>query len=209
MKTVEAKIVVLGPQGVGKTSVSRRYVDKLFSIDVCPTIGASFFSCKIEVDDCEVHLQVWDTAGQERFRSLTPMYYRNANAAMLIYDITCYESFLQMKSWVNELGRRVDEPLVLCVLGNKCDLKDVRAVTVEEARAYANSIQGTYFETSAFDNEGISEAFQHVATSLIGLHELSPDGASSPRARPKMINGTRSASRIQLFGEDKQTASCC
>lgn len=100
MKALEAKVVVLGTQGVGKTSIVVRYVGKIFSKKVSPTIGSSFFTFKMTVDNYRVKLQLWDTAGQERFRSMAPMYYRKANAAFIVYDITSYESFDSVKSWV-------------------------------------------------------------------------------------------------------------
>ncbi|XP_046985648.1 ras-related protein Rab-31 [Schistocerca americana] len=171
MKTIEAKIVVLGAQGVGKTSMVVRYIGKMFSHHISPTIGASFFTCKINIEDTRVKLQVWDTAGQERFRSMAPMYYRNANAALLVFDITQYDSFLSVKSWVKELQRNVDEPMVLSVVGNKIDLSDGRKVSKEEASAYAESIGARYFESSALQDEGIEEVFLNTAVGLIRLCE--------------------------------------
>ncbi|XP_067003692.1 ras-related protein Rab-21 isoform X3 [Anabrus simplex] len=152
MKTIEAKIVVLGSQGVGKTSMVVRYIGKMFSHHISPTIGASFFTCKLNIEDIRVKLQVWDTAGQERFRSMAPMYYRNANAALLVFDITQYHTFTSIKSWVKELQRNVEEPMVLCVVGNKTDLASDRKVSREEAFQYAQSIGGNYFESSALQD---------------------------------------------------------
>ncbi|XP_068622366.1 uncharacterized protein [Battus philenor] len=91
--------------GVGKTSLVVRYIGKMFSKHISPTIGASFFTCNINLQEARVKLQVWDTAGQERFRSMAPMYYRNANAALLVFDITSVASFAAIKSWVKELQR--------------------------------------------------------------------------------------------------------
>ncbi|KAL4216829.1 hypothetical protein ACF0H5_024550 [Mactra antiquata] len=174
MKSLEAKVVVLGSQGVGKTSVVIRYVGGMFSKAVSPTIGASFFTYKLNVDNYRVKLQVWDTAGQERFRSMAPMYYRKANAAMLIYDITSSDTFYDIKDWINELKRNVDTPIITCLVGNKCDLQDGRQVSEADARDYAESIDALFFETSALKNTGIEEAFLEVAKRLIKLYETSP-----------------------------------
>lgn len=174
MKSLEAKVVVLGSQGVGKTSVVIRYVGGMFSKAVSPTIGASFFTYKLNVDNYRVKLQVWDTAGQERFRSMAPMYYRKANAAMLIYDITSSDTFYDIKDWVSELKRNVDTPIVTCLVGNKCDLQEGRQVKQEDAQDYADSIDSLFFETSALKNTGIEEAFLEVAKRLIKLYETSP-----------------------------------
>ncbi|KAJ8036537.1 Ras-related protein Rab-31 [Holothuria leucospilota] len=175
MKALEAKVVVLGTQGVGKTSIVVRYVGKIFSKKVSPTIGSSFFTFKMTVDNYRVKLQLWDTAGQERFRSMAPMYYRKANAAFIVYDITSYESFDSVKSWVEELKKNVDAPLVICVLGNKCDLAEQRQVPLDEGVQFAASIGALFFETSALKNEGIEEAFLRLSLALISLSQSAPN----------------------------------
>ncbi|XP_060808725.1 ras-related protein Rab-31 isoform X1 [Amyelois transitella] len=171
MKVIEAKIVVLGSQGVGKTSLVVRYIGKMFSKHISPTIGASFFTCNINVGDARVKLQVWDTAGQERFRSMAPMYYRNANAALLVFDITSVTSFAAIKSWVKELQSNVPENMVLSVVGNKCDLDESRAVSRSEATQYAASIGAHYCETSALHDQGIDQVFLSTATELLEMSE--------------------------------------
>ncbi|XP_039748264.1 ras-related protein Rab-31 [Pararge aegeria] len=169
MKVVEAKIVVLGSQGVGKTSLVVRYIGKMFSKHISPTIGASFFTCNINLEDARIKLQVWDTAGQERFRSMAPMYYRNANAALLVYDITSAGSFAAIKGWVKELQSNVPEPMVLSLVGNKCDLEESRAVAQSEAAQFAASIGAAYCETSALHDQGIDQVFLNTATELLKM----------------------------------------
>ncbi|XP_048477730.1 ras-related protein RABF2b isoform X2 [Plutella xylostella] len=173
MKVIEAKIVVLGSQGVGKTSMVVRYIGKMFSKHISPTIGASFFTCKINLEDATVKLQVWDTAGQERFRSMAPMYYRNANAALLVFDISSTMSFNSIKSWVKELQSNVTEPMVLALVGNKCDLADSRQVSESDASQYAASIGASYCETSALHDQGIDQVFVSTASALLRLSSSS------------------------------------
>lgn len=120
-----------------------RYVGKKFSPHISPTIGASFFTCKINIDTTRVKLQVWDTAGQERFKSMTPMYYRHANAALLVFDITQPSTFESIKVWVKELQRNVEESLVICVVGNKIDL-------AEERQVICNRLHAREFDPDAF-----------------------------------------------------------
>ncbi|KAF9420676.1 hypothetical protein HW555_003223 [Spodoptera exigua] len=182
--------------GVGKTSLVVRYIGKMFSKHISPTIGASFFTCNINLDNA----RVWDTAGQERFRSMAPMYYRNANAALLVFDITSVNSFAAIKGWVKELQRllrvgnrgeseqglwygrgcewlcpnvphlNVPEAMVLSVVGNKSDLEDLRAVQSSEAAQFAASIGAQYCETSALhDQQGIDEVFLNTAAALLKL----------------------------------------
>lgn len=166
VKELETKVVMLGSQGVGKTSVVLRYCGSKFDKHVSPTIGASFFSCKVTVGRVRVKLHIWDTAGQERFRSMAPMYYKRSNAAVLVYDITSYASFLDIKSWIDELNTYADNPLVLCVLGNKSDLDLLREVDEAEAREYANNMGAIFHETSALSSEGVADAFAEIAYRL-------------------------------------------
>ncbi|XP_074661637.1 ras-related protein Rab-31-like [Tubulanus polymorphus] len=175
--TIEAKIVVLGSQGVGKTSLVVRYVSNAYNHNATPTIGASFFTCKLAIDSYRVKLQVWDTAGQERFRAMAPMYYRKANAAFLVFDLTSAESFEDVKTWVKELKRNIDGTIAMCVLGNKNDLENEREVPKDIAQDYATSIGALYFETSALENNGIQDAFMQVALRLITLCETQPNNS--------------------------------
>eukprot|EP00045_Choanoeca_perplexa_P000057 m.12878 g.12878 ORF g.12878 m.12878 type:complete len:132 (+) comp10046_c0_seq1:27-422(+) len=112
----EAKIVLLGSQSVGKTSLVLRYVEGTFQAVGSPTIGASFFTHKLTVDGTRVKLQLWDTAGQERFRSMAPMYYRGASAALLVYDVTSANSLEEAKSWAAELQRNTEDDTCIVFL---------------------------------------------------------------------------------------------
>lgn len=163
----EAKVVILGSQGVGKTSFIHRYIGHIFEQHTSPTIGGSFFTCNINVDEHELKLLIWDTAGQERFRCMAPMYYRKANAAILMFDITCYESFESMKAWILELKVRLEEPIIMCVVGNKCDMNNFRQVGFREAAEYASSIGALYHEASAVSSEGVEGVFLDIAQEII------------------------------------------
>ncbi|KAI9721042.1 MAG: hypothetical protein M1812_002523 [Candelaria pacifica] len=136
--SLEAKIVVLGSQdvtkflyppssGVGKTSLVHRYVHNTFTPPTTPsTIGASFLTKRVfdSTSDTVVRLQIWDTAGQERFRSISRLYYRGANAAVLCYDITDEDSFEEMGRWMMELKKYLGDEVVVHVVGTKSDIVD-------------------------------------------------------------------------------------
>lgn len=121
---LEAKIVVLGSQGVGKTSLVHRYVKGFSPSNTASTVGASFLTKRVvDIDTgAVVRLQIWDTAGQERFRSISKLYYRGANAAILCYDITEASSFTEMGRWLSELRENLAEDTILHVVGTKADI---------------------------------------------------------------------------------------
>lgn len=105
-KTINAKLVLLGDMGAGKSSLVLRFVKDQFFDFQESTIGAAFFSRTVGVNDASVKFEIWDTAGQERYHSLAPMYYRGAAAAIVVYDITSTESFERAKKWVEELHKQ-------------------------------------------------------------------------------------------------------
>ncbi|KAI4467012.1 drab5-related [Holotrichia oblita] len=187
MKVIVGKLVVVGHPGVGKTSTVIRYIERTFNTEVSSTIGASYFNCKMEIEDIIVKFQIWDTAGQERFKAMVPMFYRNANAALLVFDITKRESFESIKVWVKELKKNIQERIVMFVVGNKIDLPD-RQVSNEEALQYSHSIGANYYECSAKEDQGIQQIFLGLARAVIQLsgtevgHNLKVLDASSCRA---------------------------
>ncbi|KAG9255855.1 P-loop containing nucleoside triphosphate hydrolase protein [Emericellopsis atlantica] len=143
MASLEAKIVVLGAQGVGKTSLVTRYCKGAWNpATTTSTVGASFLTKRVVDSDSDttVRLQIWDTAGQERFRSISRLYYRGANACILCYSITDAQSFVEMGIWLTELRRNLPRDVVLHVVGTKADIvaKDpsARQVPFERCIAY-------------------------------------------------------------------------
>lgn len=110
---------------------------------------------------------------------MTPMYYRNANAAMLVFDLTQYNTFSAIKNWVTELQQNVEEPMVLVVIGNKSDLTHQRQVNDEEGRNYATKIGAMYHETSVLHNEGIESVFLAISKGLLRLQSGSQNTDSS------------------------------
>ncbi|KAH7931345.1 ras-domain-containing protein [Leucogyrophana mollusca] len=132
---IDAKIVVMGNTGVGKTSLLHRYTQNKFDPrNTTSTTGAFFVTKKVYVDGLKVRLQLWDTAGQERFRSMAPMYYRGANAALLLYDITNASTFEDVRGWLEELKKNCPPELIIYIVGSKADLHHHRQVTSDLAR---------------------------------------------------------------------------
>ncbi|XP_043467159.1 ras-related protein Rab-22A-like [Leptopilina heterotoma] len=169
MKFLEAKLVTLGRYGVGKSAIVKRYVDKSFEPAYRQTIGACFLWCKLNVEDINLTLHIWDTAGEERFQSIMPMYYRAANAALLVFDLSSYESFVTLKQMLIKFERNSDEHVVRLLIGNKLDLKDKRDVSEKEAREFASKIDASYHEVSALADIGIDEIFHKASSELVNL----------------------------------------
>ncbi|CAF0869149.1 unnamed protein product [Didymodactylos carnosus] len=128
---------------------------------------ASFKTKKLTLDGKRVELAIWDTAGQERFRALGPLYYRDSNGAILVFDITDEDSFERVKSWTKELRRILGNDCVLCIVGNKIDLEKDRHVPMQIAEDYAKSVGAKLYHTSAKSNKGIEELFNDLAQRLL------------------------------------------
>ncbi|KDQ63782.1 hypothetical protein JAAARDRAFT_29825 [Jaapia argillacea MUCL 33604] len=128
-KSVQVKLVLLGEAAVGKSSIVLRFVSNEFQANKEPTIGAAFLTQKCRLEDRVLRYEIWDTAGQERFHSLAPMYYRNAQAAVVVYDVTKAASLEKAKSWVKELQRQANPNIVIALAGNKVDLVQPSAST--------------------------------------------------------------------------------
>lgn len=155
----------MGKSGVGKTSVTLRFCRDMFLDGTEATIGASFLTKMMTFNERSIKFELWDTAGQERYRALAPMYYRNADAAVLVFDVTDNESFEALQSWFYELQKNVpDCIIVLC--GNKLDLDNQRKVTKEAAQEYANEKECPLIEVSSKTGQNIPELFNKLGSLL-------------------------------------------
>jgi len=166
-KALTYKLVLLGDAGVGKTALAVQFVKNQFNEFTESTIGASFMNQTVSLpDETLIKFQIWDTAGQERFHSLAPMYYRGAQAAIIVFDITNRNSFEKAKDWVKELQQQGDPNVVVALVGNKVDMENQRKVMQEEATNYSNENSLFYVETSAKTAVGVSDLFMKIARQL-------------------------------------------
>jgi Ras-related protein Rab-5C len=193
-KISHSKIVLLGDTAVGKSCLVTRFITDEFFEFKEPTIGASFSTQTVilEEDDSAVKFEIWDTAGQERYRALAPLYYKDAAAAIVVYDITNNDSFAGAKSWVKELKSRADSDIVIALVGNKTDLPK-RDVDREEALTYANTNRIFHIETSAKNTTNVVKLFTEVAIRL-------PKGGNIRDSRP---NG------FVIGNVDNKKHGCC
>ncbi len=165
---INCKVVILGDSSTGKTSIATRYVNEKFEQIEESTIGASFLQKDLLINNCKISYEIWDTAGQERYRSLAPMYYRNAKLALVVFDITNKNSFLSAIEWIKEIKEKCDNTLI-ALLGNKCDLENhIDKVLIEE---FIKSYDIPYFETSAKKDINISEVFTNLSSNFTNLNK--------------------------------------
>ena len=153
------KLIFLGDQGVGKSCILNRFMNDTFSEEYQATIGLDFQSKNVQIDNQDIHLLLYDTAGQEKFRSLIPMYTRDANIILLVYDVTSKESFNNLSIWLNDLNNIKKEEVIFAVVGNKTDLDDRKEVNSDEGENFAKEHDFTFAEISAKTGDGFSELF--------------------------------------------------
>jgi small GTP-binding protein len=177
---------------VGKTCLTLRFVKGMFDDDQLPTIGAAYMTKKVTMEGRQFIFEIWDTAGQERYEAITPLYYRSAEAAVIVFDLTYKESFAKAKEWLKRLRKeRPDPAMPIALVGNKSD-REGRDADDEAVRQFADENNLSYFETSAKTGANVDEMFTWVATNLPPPAETGEEGndafpvtAESLNAEPK------------------------
>ncbi|CAF0818266.1 unnamed protein product [Rotaria sordida] len=190
------KMVLLGESAVGKSSLALRFAKGQYQEHAESTIGAAFLTHTLQIDsDTSLKVELWDTAGQERYHSLAPMYYRGAQAALVVYDITNSESLRRAKMWVKELRQVNAGDMVIGLAGNKADLAtgNKRQVDTREVAEYAEENSLIFMETSAKRGDNVTEIFMNVAKQVAAKQPTStlnkPHGAFPP-TKPKQKEGS-------------------
>ena len=153
------KLIFLGDQGVGKSCILNRFMNGTFTEEYQATIGLDFQSKNVQIDNQDIHLLLYDTAGQEKFRSLIPMYTRDANIILLVYEVTSKDSFLHLNHWLNDLTTVKKDEVIFVVVGNKTDLEDKREVSREEGEQFAKDNDYLFAEVSAKNGKGFQDLF--------------------------------------------------
>ncbi|KAH7732216.1 Rab8 [Aphelenchoides avenae] len=131
------------------------------------TVGIDYRNKLVEVDKYKVKLQIWDTAGQERFRSITSSYYRDADALLLVFDVTNRTSFENIRNWLAQVREYAKDSVQIILVGNKTDLSSQRKVKADEARQLAVAYNINYMETSAKTGHNVQEAFHELASNQL------------------------------------------
>ncbi|PIN20942.1 GTPase Rab11/YPT3, small G protein superfamily [Handroanthus impetiginosus] len=198
------KIVVIGDSAVGKSNLLSRFARDEFDHNSKATIGVEFQTQVVELDGKEIKAQVWDTAGQERFRAVTSAYYRGAVGALIVYDISRKITFESVKRWLEELNTHCDTTVAKMLVGNKCDLENIREVSVDEGKALAEE-EGLFFiETSALDSTNVKKAFEIVIREIYDKVSRRILNSDSYKAE---LSGNRVS--LDLSKQNNGVFSCC
>ncbi|NWT11773.1 RAB17 protein, partial [Vireo altiloquus] len=191
------KVVLLGSTSVGKSSLAYRYVRNDFR-ELLPTVGCSFFTQILNLDEATVKFEIWDTAGQEKYQSVCHLYYRDAHAALLVYDIANKQTLSRAKLWLEELEKLfLPNEIVIALVGNKTDLAAEREVTTEEGEEFAQTKGLLFMETSAKSNHHVNDVFMGIVQELL-RREKEKASKQSPHGR----------STVDLRASEARTRCC-
>nr|ABK94045.1 unknown [Populus trichocarpa] len=198
------KVVLIGDSGVGKSNLLSRFTRNEFCLESKSTIGVEFATRTLQVEGRTVKAQIWDTAGQERYRAITSAYYRGALGALLVYDVTKPTTFENVSRWLKELRDHADSNIVIMLIGNKTDLKHLRAVATEDAQSYAEKEGLAFIETSALEATNVEKAFQTILSEIYRI--VSKKSLSSEESAPASIKDGKT---IVVGGPEPDTKKTC
>ena len=181
------KLVILGEGRVGKTSILLQYFQKKFNEGQASTINPAFYEKTVKSNGKNVHLKFWDTAGQEQFNAISTLYYQNAVGALIVYDVSIFETFNKVKEWVKTLQEAVGKDIVFVIAGNKFDLSNREELDKRssEISAYCAKENCKHFYTSAKTRYQVDEAFDSLIKSV--LNKVKPSGGGGPKRKGKTL----------------------
>lgn len=218
------KVVLLGQTAVGKTCLISRFVSNIFLQNFVPTLGGTFHSKEIKYETIKkrIKLEIWDTAGQEKYRSITKMYYKDASAAIIVYDITRRDTFEEIKNfWIDEVKENAPEGLLIFIVGNKSDYYEYEEVPKKEAEDFAKSIKSEFKETSAKEGTGVEELFYEIGLKILEpenfeklLKQIQKDARRSiiitdAKEGKDAKNPNETSKFIGKYKEENEEKKCC
>ena len=216
---IKLKLIVVGNQGTGKSCILNRFVNETFEENYQATIGLDFQSKNITIHDQDVRLIIYDTAGQEKFRSLIPMYIREAQIILLVYDISDKDSFDAMPNWIQEVKEVLNKEVVFALIGNKMDLESQRKVSYEEGKKLAEKNNFVFQEVSAktgknFENLFEVQIFETVYNKFRKEFEKREEGIEQPNFETNDNTNDNNDKKVKLESNNnvqttKKKRRCC
>ena len=202
MSVESFKVVLVGESGVGKTSIISQFIDQNFQEDQQSTTGGAFSTKSVVCDGGKIlKFEIWDTAGQERYRSLTTMFYKDANAAIMVYDVTRKDSFEELQNyWAKQIKESSPENIILVIAANKSDLIEYETVDEGEARDFAKEISAIFISTSAKNSEGINNLFEEIAKKYTGSSNIT----IKEEEGDEQVEEQKNTVKIDYTGNNKQ-----
>ena len=201
------KLILIGNSGVGKSCILQRYMKHTFEEKYKCTIGVDFLMKSLIINNQTVKLQLWDTAGQEKYKSMVSSYYRGANVALIVFDLTSHSSFDALPIWIENYYKNGPEQKNIILIGNKKDLVEERQVTEDEAKIFSETNNMMYFETSAKEGDNIDYVFNYAAERLLEFYSGNSEAILKRQITPtneKQINNFQDV-RIEQTNKRK----CC
>jgi small GTP-binding protein len=211
-KEITIKTIIIGDTYGGKTSILNRYINKNFSTLFMATIGVDFYKSLIIKNNNKYKFTIWDTSGQEKFNSIISSYYRDVGVIIIVFDLTNYNSFLNLRNWIETISVYESNDIVKVIVGNKCDLEKEKKVNFNEAIDFCKKNNAIYIETSAKENINIDNIFSNVVE-IIDVKVMNNEPLNK---NIKVINNfdiideLRNNQNNQMNNKSKKkTPSCC
>ena len=169
-KNAKCRLLIIGDSKVGKTSFLSMYTKGNFNINYLATIGVELFKKEEKINNEVIHIELWDTAGSEKFNSLTAGFFGKAEGIMVMFDVTCQESFDNIRNWAESIKTHLNNDLdrnLVIIIGNKIDCINEREIKTEEAKKYSKELGFEYFETSAKTGQNVNDTIKYLAKEVM------------------------------------------
>lgn len=214
-KVYNFKVIMLGDVAVGKTAIINRFVDNTFTDNYKCTIQTTFRKSQINIDrKSTIEMKIWDTTGEEKYRSLTRQYYRNSNGIILIFDLTNYDSFNSLPSWLSDIKKYGSKDYDIILVGNKSDL-DLHAIPNQEIQLFAERENVTYLEVSAKNGTNVLLLFERLSDKMIKtINETNNESKQNSKSLSfndeEMKRCSKAEQQLQqMIEREKERKKCC
>ena len=201
------KYIIIGDSAVGKSNLLLQYTYGEFIEEYRNTIGVEFGAKNIDIDNKSYRIQIWDTAGQECFKSITRAYYKNSVCAIVVYDITCIDSFNNISAWIEDCKNYSPKNVYIVLVGNKCDLEDKRQIPTEKGQEIADKYGIAFFETSAKTGENVVKIFEESVKVI--AKRIDSDFYDFTDEDCGIIKGKKNIKVTNSKKSGKQKKKCC